>query len=118
MSFIVFSVIKLPAAVAVNLAKPYLPPQLEIGQTVGTLWQGQVMQLRFDGEQLNNVRWDISGWSLFKAQVNTNLRFGNPRERSDISGYADISYSLANDELKRLLINRFPTSVLYRKRVH
>jgi len=67
MSFIVFSVIKLPAAVAVNLAKPYLPPQLEIGQTVGTLWQGQVMQLRFEGEQLNNVRWDISGWALFKA---------------------------------------------------
>ncbi|MEM7150454.1 MAG: type II secretion system protein N, partial [Pseudomonadota bacterium] len=92
-SFLVFSVIKLPAAVALNFAKPYLPAQLEVGQTFGTLWQGQIMQLRFQGEQLNNVRWDISGWSIFKAQVNTNLRFGNPRERDDISGYADISYS-------------------------
>ncbi|WP_064664082.1 type II secretion system protein N [Pseudoalteromonas sp. MQS005] len=99
-SFLVFSVIKLPAAVALNFAKPYLPAQLEVGQTFGTLWQGQIMQLRFQGEQLNNVRWDISGWSIFKAQVNTNLRFGNPRERDDISGYADISYSLTNDELR------------------
>ena len=99
-SFIVFSVIKLPASVALNLAKPYLPKQLEIGQTFGTLWQGQMMQLRFQGEQLNNVRWDISGWSLFSAKVNANLRIGNPRERNEISGYADISYSLANGELK------------------
>ena len=55
-SFLVFSVIKLPAAVALNFAKPYLPAQLEVGQTFGTLWQGQIMQLRFQGEQLNNVR--------------------------------------------------------------
>lgn len=99
-SFIVFSVIKLPAAVALNLAKPYLPKQLETGQVFGTLWQGQLMQLRFQGEQLNNIRWDISGWSLLSGKVNANLRIGDPRERNEISGYADINYSYTSEQLK------------------
>lgn len=99
-SFLVFSVIKLPAAVALNLAKPYLPEGLEMGQTVGTVWQGQMMQVRFGSEQLNNVRWDISGWSLFSAKVITNLRFGDPRDRSNVSGNADIQYNMLSNELK------------------
>ena len=59
LSFIVFCIIKLPAAVAIDLAKPYFPKQLEVGQSVGTIWQGQMMQVRYQGEQLNNVRWDV-----------------------------------------------------------
>ena len=45
LSFIVFCIIKLPAAVAIDLAKPYFPKQLEVGQSVGTIWQGQMMQV-------------------------------------------------------------------------
>ena len=50
-SFIVFCIMKLPAAIALDLAKPYLPKQLEIGQTVGSVWQGQMMQVRYQDEQ-------------------------------------------------------------------
>jgi len=99
-SFIVFCIMKLPAAIALDLAKPYLPKQLEIGQTVGSVWQGQMMQVRYQDEQLNNVRWDIAGWQLFTGNLNANLKFGNPRERSDISGYADVNYGLFNNVVK------------------
>ncbi|WP_273047317.1 type II secretion system protein N [Pseudoalteromonas sp.] len=99
-SFIIFCIVKLPAVIALDLAKPYLPKQLEIGQTVGSIWQGQMMQVRFDGEQLNNVRWDIAGWQLFTGNLNTNLKFGDPRERSDISGYANVNYGLFNSTIK------------------
>lgn len=99
-SFIVFCIIKLPAAIALDLAKPHFPKQLEVGQAVGTVWQGQLMQVRFDGEQLNNVRWDIAGWALFTGNLNTNIKFGNARERTDISGYATVSYGLFNHTLK------------------
>ena len=98
-SFIVFCIIKLPASIALDIAKPYFPKQLEVGQTVGTVWQGQMMQVRFDGEQLNNVRWDIAGWKLFTGKLNANIKFGNPRERSDISGYADVSYGFFNKKV-------------------
>jgi len=55
LSFIIFCIVKLPAVIALDLAKPYLPKQLEVGQTIGSVWQGQMMQLRYEGEQLNNV---------------------------------------------------------------
>ena len=83
-----------------GLAKPHFPKQLEVGQAVGTVWQGQLMQVRFDGEQLNNVRWDIAGWALFTGNLNTNIKFGNARERTDISGYATVSYGLFNHTSK------------------
>ncbi|ALS31637.1 general secretion pathway protein N [Pseudoalteromonas translucida KMM 520] len=100
LSFIVFCIIKLPAAVAIDLAKPYFPKQLEVGQSVGTIWQGQMMQVRYQGEQLNNVRWDVAGWALFTGKLNANVKFGDPRERSDISGYADVSFGLFNKQVK------------------
>jgi general secretion pathway protein N len=99
-SFIVFCIVKLPAAVALDLVKPYLPKQLEIGQTVGTVWQGQMMQVRYQSEQLNNVRWDIAGLALLTGKVSASVKFGNPRERSEISGYGDVSYELFNNIVK------------------
>jgi general secretion pathway protein N len=99
-SFMVFCIIQLPAAIALDVAKPYLPKKLEIGQTVGTVWQGQMMQVRFADEQLNNVHWDIAGWQLFTGKLNANVKFGNARERNDISGYADVSYGLFNNNIK------------------
>jgi general secretion pathway protein N len=38
-----------------------------------------MMQVRYQDEQLNNVRWDIAGWQLFTGNLNANLKFGNPR---------------------------------------
>lgn len=100
LSFIIFCFVKLPAAIALDIAKPYLPKQIEVGQAVGTVWQGQIMQARFEGEHFNNVRWDIAGWQLFTGKLNANIKFGNPREKTDISGYATLSYAIFNNTLK------------------
>jgi general secretion pathway protein N len=99
LSFIVFCIVKLPTVVALDLAKPYLPKELAIGQSAGTVWQGQMIQVRYQGEQLNNLRWDIAGWSLLSGKLTAKVRFGDPRERADISGYADISVGLFNHQV-------------------
>lgn len=93
-SFIVFAVIKTPAAVAINLASGYLPKDLKLGQASGSVWQGRIMQLRYQGEQINNLNWDISGWALFTGQLTGNLKFGNVRDTADISGRGDFNYGL------------------------
>ncbi|MDB2355678.1 type II secretion system protein N [Pseudoalteromonas sp.] len=93
-SFIVFALLKTPAAVALNLASRHLPKELEIGKVSGSVWQGRIMQLRFDGEQINNLSWDVSAWSLLTGQLSGNLKFGNIRDTSDISGRGDFSYGL------------------------
>tara|TARA_B100002049_G_scaffold236987_1_gene225495 strand:+ start:4619 stop:5377 length:759 start_codon:yes stop_codon:yes gene_type:complete len=97
--FLVFTLVKTPAAVALDLAAPYLPKQLQLGKASGSLWDGRVMQARFENEQLNNVRWQISGWSLFSGKLVGTVRFGDPRDKADISGRADFSYGLFNQAI-------------------
>ncbi|MEC8207767.1 MAG: type II secretion system protein N, partial [Pseudomonadota bacterium] len=99
MCFLVFTLIKTPASVALDLAAPHLPKQLQLGKASGSLWDGRVMQVRFDGEQLNNVRWQLSGWSLFTGKLVGTVRFGDPRDKADISGRADFSYGLFNQSV-------------------
>ncbi|MBE0352235.1 MULTISPECIES: type II secretion system protein N [Pseudoalteromonas] len=96
MCFLVFTLIKTPAAIALDLAAPHLPKQLQLGKASGSLWDGRIMQVRFDGEQLNNVRWKLSGWSLLTGKLVGTVRFGDPRDKTDISGHADFSYGLFN----------------------
>lgn len=98
-SFIIFAVVKTPAAVAINLANGYFPKDLQIGQASGSVWQGRIMQLRFDGEQINNLSWDVSGWALFTGQLTGNLKFGNIRDTTEISGRGDFSYDLLNQSV-------------------
>lgn len=99
MCFLVFTLIKTPASVALDLAAPHLPKQLQLGKASGSLWDGRVMQVRFDGEQLNNVRWQLSGWSLFTGKLVGTVRLGDPRDKADISGRADFSYGLFNQSV-------------------
>ncbi|MCQ8880137.1 type II secretion system protein N [Pseudoalteromonas shioyasakiensis] len=98
-SFIVFAVIKTPAAVAINLASDYLPKDLKIGKASGSVWQGRIMQLHYQGEQINNLSWDISGWALFTGQLTGNLKFGNVRDTADISGRGDFNYGLFDQSI-------------------
>ncbi|NRA80625.1 MAG: type II secretion system protein N, partial [Pseudoalteromonas sp.] len=43
MCFLVFTLVKTPAAVALDFAKPHLPKQLQLGKASGTLWDGRIM---------------------------------------------------------------------------
>ena len=89
--FIFFALLKTPAAVALNLANPYLPKDLQIGKASGSIWQGRIMQLRYQDEQINNLNWDISGWALFTGQLTGSVKFGDPRQTSELSGRGDFS---------------------------
>lgn len=98
--FIVFAVIKVPAAVAINLASPYLPKGIELGKVTGSVWQGHLSQLRFQSEEgINSINWDISGWALFLGKFKGDIKFGNARKLSDISGHGDFSYGLFNQAI-------------------
>ena len=111
MCFLVFTLIKTPAAIALDLAAPHLPKQLQLGKASGSLWDGRIMQVRFDGEQLNNVRWKLSGWSLLTGKLVGTVRFGDPRDKTDISGHADFSYGLFN---QAVLVKIYDNSTIER----
>ena len=97
--FIFFALLKTPAVVALNIANPYLPKDLQLGKVTGSIWQGRIMQLRFQDEQINNLNWDISGWALFTGQLKGNIKFGDPRQASELSGRGDFSYGLFDQSI-------------------
>jgi general secretion pathway protein N len=98
-SFIVFCVAKLPAAIALDLTKSYFPKNMKLGTVIGTVWEGQLMQLQYDNEQLNNVRWNINAWQLLSGNVDANVKFGDARDRSDISGYGRVTFNLFDQQI-------------------
>ncbi|CAH9066503.1 Type II secretion system protein N [Pseudoalteromonas holothuriae] len=94
MAFSLFTVFNMPASVALQLVGKQLPPSLQIGAVSGTLWQGQVSEVRVSNVQLNNVRWSIEAPALLLGDMQGNVRFGNARDKSDISGRGDFTVGL------------------------
>lgn len=64
----------LPANVA-NL------PKLE--GVSGTLWNGQIARLQYASESVNQLRWDLNGWSLLRFAPEVAIRFG---DRNGLNG--------------------------------
>ncbi|WP_404342209.1 type II secretion system protein N [Pseudoalteromonas mariniglutinosa] len=97
--FVFFTLIKAPAAVVVQLATPYLPKDLQLGKVSGSMWQGRILQVRYQGEQLNNVRWELSAWSLLTGRLTGAVKFGNVRDTAGISGNSQFVYGLFDQGL-------------------
>ncbi|OHU86874.1 MULTISPECIES: type II secretion system protein N [Pseudoalteromonas] len=93
-AFSLFTLYNMPASVALQLANKQIPPSLQIGAVSGTLWQGQVSEVRVSNLQLNNVRWRIDASALLMGDMQGNVRFGNAREKTEISGMGDFTLGL------------------------
>jgi len=103
LAFFMFVLHLMPASVAVSIAKPYLPKQLNLGMVSGSLWQGSITQLSFkDRNQelvLNKVNWTLSASSLLTTNLVADIKFGNLRQKEEYSGKGNIKFGLLSNEL-------------------
>ncbi|NOU51873.1 type II secretion system protein N [Pseudoalteromonas sp. JBTF-M23] len=98
-AFALFTVYNMPASVALQLLGKQLPPSLQIGAVSGTLWQGQVSEIRASNIQLNNVRWKIEAPALLLGNMQGNVRFGSVKDKSDISGRGNFTLGLVDQSI-------------------
>ena len=98
-SWLFFIVCLMPAHIALSAAKPYLPKQLQIGDVSGTLWQGRVSELAYQGTYIQGANWQLSGGGLLLGQAKLAVTFGDAKQAQLLSGKSDINYGLFNAEL-------------------
>ncbi|MFN3709834.1 MAG: type II secretion system protein N [Alishewanella aestuarii] len=77
-AYLLFMLVLTPAAWWLKLVS--LPPQLQLGQVTGTLWQGKVQQLRFQQLQLNELNWQLNPWSLLRLRLDLALQSGSVQQ--------------------------------------
>lgn len=93
-SFLAFSLSRLPASIAVQAAQGYLPKNVAFGNLTGSIWQGQVSEVRVNKVQIFNVRWQLEPIALLTGNLAGDLTWGNPRASEEMSGKSHFSLSL------------------------
>ncbi|MBQ4839560.1 type II secretion system protein N [Pseudoalteromonas luteoviolacea] len=100
LAFIVFTVVSIPAPVALQLVQSHIPNNVRLGAVTGTLWQGQISGVRYQNLQFNDVKWQLNGWGILTGQLQGKLNFGNPRQASEISGRSTFGVSLFGNDIE------------------
>lgn len=60
----------------VSFVLPYANLPMDVSGASGTLWQGNIQQLNWRGQNLGKVSWQFSPSQLFKGKAEYALRFG------------------------------------------
>ncbi|MDC8829339.1 type II secretion system protein N [Alteromonas gilva] len=92
--YVVLLIMSIPAAQVVNRVK--LPANVSISGVEGSIWQGQAERVQFNNTLINDLSWDISGWSLLAGRLTAELNAGNMRDASSIAFKGPVSVSLFN----------------------
>lgn len=98
-SFLAFALYQLPASVAAQAVHGYLPKNVAFGSFSGSIWQGQVSEVRVDKVQVLNVHWQLEPMALMTGSLAGNLKWGNPRASEEMSGKSKFSLSLLSNEV-------------------
>jgi general secretion pathway protein N len=96
-TYVILVIAYIPAAHVVSYVQnsnPKLP--LVIGQIEGTLWTGKVDKIITQGIVMNNLRWELSPWSLLIGKASIDLNGGKIRESEQAYVKGNISVSLFN----------------------
>ncbi len=71
----------LPAAwVWNNLAQPMVGNQVQLAGIRGTIWEGQVQQVRIDRKSIENVSWSFQPSALFSGEWVYQVRLGGGQQ--------------------------------------
>jgi len=96
-TYLILLIAYLPAVHIVKFIQtnnPTLP--LTIGKVEGTLWTGKVDRLIAQGIVINNLKWELSPWSLLMGKASLDLNGGKIRESEQAYIKGNISTSLFN----------------------
>ncbi len=91
-AYLVFLLTTLPAAlVARHLPLPAnIANLLKLEGVSGTLWNGQIARLQYASESVNQLRWDLNGWSLLRFAPEVAIRFG---DRNGLNGQGVVGWN-------------------------
>ncbi|WP_412971568.1 type II secretion system protein N [Glaciecola sp. MF2-115] len=96
-TYLILLVAYIPAAhvlAFVQKNNPKLP--VSIGSVEGTLWSGRVDKVIAQGIAINNLRWELSPWSLLLGKASIDLNGGKIRDTQQTYVKGNISASLFN----------------------
>lgn len=96
--YLVFLVMLAPAAWWLKLVT--IPPAVQLGPVSGTLWQGQVQAVSFNGYVLPQVNWTLKPWALFSGKLALSLDIGHIRQTTLPYAKAQLAYGFSGLELK------------------
>jgi len=75
-SYVVFLVASMPLALVINNIE--LPRFVEIGGVSGSIWQGEIAQVTANNNQIQQIKTQLSFWSLLTLSPQVSASFGNP----------------------------------------
>ncbi|WP_298775205.1 type II secretion system protein N [uncultured Shewanella sp.] len=89
--YLIFLVATLPANFAMRFVA--LPSGLSIGDVSGSVWQGSIDSVTFEGRPLDTLKWDLSPWRLFLGQVQVDFSLGERNTPINARGLLRASFS-------------------------
>ncbi|WAJ69844.1 type II secretion system protein N [Catenovulum adriaticum] len=95
--YLIFLIVTLPAYLLVSRIE--LGDQIELGNVSGTIWSGQIDQVRVDKTILKDVHWAYNFSQLLTAQLAVDVTFGHPRKILEPQGSAQLRYGLNGPSL-------------------
>ncbi len=90
--FLASVVIHMPASFVVGQAS--LPRALTLSGVQGTVWQGRVSQVSWQGQQLGEVNWRFQPSKLLTGKAEVSLRFGRGSDLA-LTGRGHVGYGLS-----------------------
>jgi general secretion pathway protein N len=95
-SYIVFVVATMPLIFILNNIK--LPKNIQIGTVSGSIWQGEISKFSVDNNQIEQIKTQLSFWSLLSLSPKIDISFGDA-----ISAGAEGKFTLTVSSSKLLL---------------
>ena len=74
-SYITFLLASAPLALVFNYLE--LPKNIEVRGVSGSVWQGEIAQLTVNNNSIDQVKMEVSFWSLFGLTPTIQVNFGN-----------------------------------------
>lgn len=108
LAFVVMLLVTAPATVLTRTATT-LVPALGFSGVSGSLWHGEVAQLRYRTLAVRQLRWQLSPWRLLLGQAAVQLNFGSEGEAT---GSAAVHAGVTGQLTVTDLAVRLPASAL------
>lgn len=90
---LVFTLFKVPAALIAGQFT--LPKGVAYQGLSGTLWEGKISRLQADNWLIQDLHWQFTPSNLFTGKAAFDVKFGNPRAVSQLSGKGNVFVGLS-----------------------
>lgn len=102
LAFLGFALHKLPADQV--LSRITLPKTIQMAGISGTIWQGQLQQVAYQGTLINNVTWQFNWLSLLTFSPSIDTTFGGrmhsgPEGKATVGGFITQKITISNAQV-------------------